>query len=226
MPDYAASLRDAILTKTNTRYGDKLLAGLKIVLNSGNGSGGFFAQVLTDLGADCTASIHLEPNGTFSNDYGAPNPKNPSMFQQTVDACQTAQANLGIMFDTDGNRSGFVVPRTIQRDDTKTDYEVLNQNRLIALLSVVFARCCIIVTDSVTSEGLASFLNDRLGLQHIRFKKGYANVINKAKEINEDPSIVASAKVAIETAGHCAMQENNFLDDGTYTAVQVVSLLA
>jgi len=226
MPDYAASLQDAILAKTN---GSQPLSGLKIVLNSGNGSGGFFAQVLTDLGADCTASINLDPDGSFPNDYGAPNPENPSMFQQTSAACESAQADLGIMFDTDGDRSGFVVPRTIQSDGTKTDYEVLNRNRLIALLGVVFAReqpGCTIVTDSVTSEGLASFLQDRMGLQHVRFKKGYANVINKAKEINADPSVNASAEVAIETSGHCAMRENDFLDDGTYTAVQVVSLLA
>ena len=32
--------------------------------------------------------------------------------------------------------------------------------------------------------------------------------------------------MAIETSGHCAMKENGYLDDGTYTAVKIVSLLA
>lgn len=74
------------------------------------------------------------------------------------------------------------------------------------------------MTDSTTSEGLTTFLQKHLGLQHIRYLKGYANVINKAKELDAD--------VAIETSGHCAMKENDYLDDGTYTAVKVISLLA
>ena len=244
MPVYAASLKEAILSKTTDATGvgedSKPLKGLKIVLNAGNGAAGFFADVLQDLGADCLAcSIHLEPDGSFPNG-GPPNPENPAMFQQTRLACEAAQADLGIMFDTDGDRSGFVLPRTVVVDDDdasrtkKQDYEALNRNRLIALLGVIFARQepgCIIVTDSVTSEGLAVFLEKKLGLQHVRFKKGYANVINKAIELNDAnrPSAgaaAASAEVAIETSGHCAMRENDFLDDGTYAAVQVVSLLA
>jgi phosphomannomutase len=34
------------------------------------------------------------------------------------------------------------------------------------------------------------------------------------------------AQVAIETSGHCAVLENGFLDDGTFTAVKVLGLLA
>lgn len=106
-------------------------------------------------------------------------------------------------------------------------YEPLNRNRLIALLAVVFARTspgCAVVTDSVTSEGLSTFLQDHLHLKHVRYLKGYANVINKAKELTVSGAM--NAELAIETSGHCAMQENDFLDDGTYTAVQIVSLLA
>ena len=116
--------------------------------------------------------------------------------------------------------SGFVVPRG-------DIYEPLNRNRLIALLGVVFARKspgCAVVTDSVTSEGLTSFLQDHLGLTHVRYLKGYANVINRAKELTESGQM--NAELAIETSGHCAMRENDYLDDGTYTAVQIVSLLA
>ena len=106
-------------------------------------------------------------------------------------------------------------------------YEPLNRNRLIALLAVVFSRTspgCAVVTDSVTSEGLSTFLQDHLHLKHVRYLKGYANVINKAKELSKSGAM--NAELAIETSGHCAMQENDFLDDGTYTAVQIVSLLA
>jgi len=76
-----------------------------------------------------------------------------------------------------------------QQQQQRADYEPLNRNRLIALLGVIFAESspgCTFVTDSVTSEGLESFLQDTLGLHHVRYLKGYANVIEKARELNNN----------------------------------------
>uniref|UniRef100_A0A7R9WNF3 Alpha-D-phosphohexomutase alpha/beta/alpha domain-containing protein n=1 Tax=Craspedostauros australis TaxID=1486917 RepID=A0A7R9WNF3_9STRA len=129
------------------------------------------------------------------------------------------------MLDTDADRCGLVVPRQRDADGQWKDYEVLNRNRLIALLAVIFADQspgCAFVTDSVTSLGLATFLAN-LGIDHVRYLKGYANVIGKAKELTDTGS--CNAEVAIETSGHCAMQENDYQDDGTYTAVKVLSYL-
>jgi len=224
MPEYIQTLKDAICKEVNQapqRIPTKPpLDGLKIVLNSGNGSGGFFYDVLQDLGADVSASVHIEPNPQFPS--GIPNPEKKEMIAETIQICQESGADLGILLDTDADRSGFVVPS----DKTKTSFEPLNRNRLIALLSVVFSRSspgCTIVTDSVTSEGLADFIN-ALGLIHYRYLKGYANVIGKAEQLNEQDG--TNAEMAIETSGHCAMKENAFLDDGTYTAVKVIGLLA
>lgn len=218
MPIYAESLQKAILREVG-RAGnneEQPLKGLKIGLNTGNGAGGFFASVLQDLGAD-VVGLHLAPDGSFPN--AVPNPEYSPMIEETMRLCNEHEVDLGIMLDTDADRCGFVVPGKIQ-------YEALNRNRLIALLGVLFAEQtpgAAFVTDSVTSEGLARFLTDKLGLEHIRYVKGYINVINKAKELVEAGTDV---QVAIETSGHCAMRENHFLDDGTYTAVKVVSLLA
>lgn len=44
-----------------------------------------------------------------------------------------------------------------------------------------------IVTDSVTSNGLTSFIEARGG-KHFRFKRGYKNVINKGIELNQEVS--------------------------------------
>lgn len=57
----------------------------------------------------------------------------------------------------------------------------INKNRLIALLSsIVLADYpgSTIVTDSVTNAGLAQFIAARGG-KHLRYKRGYANVISK-----------------------------------------------
>lgn len=226
MPHYASTLKNAILKEVGESSTSKPLDGLKIVLNAGNGSGGFFNDVLKDLGADVSASIWLEPDGDFPAGY-VPNPESSGMIAETTRACEEANADIGIMLDTDADRAGFVVPRTVDSDGTRSNYEALNRNRLIALLSVIFSESspgCAIVTDSVTSEGLETFLEKDLGLQHVRYLKGYANVINKARELTE--SGAANAEMAIETSGHCAMKENGYLDDGTYTAVKVVGLLA
>ena len=217
MPHYRERLQQAIIDEVGSGR-DKPLDGLKVVLNAGNGSGAFFAEILNALGADVSNSLYLNPDGTFPS--GVPNPENRDMIEETKARCKECQADIGILFDTDADRSGFILPRG-------SDYEPLNRNRLIALLSVIFSKSspgCTIVTDSVTSEGLAKFLTEDLGLKHSRYLKGYANVINKAIEITKSGH--GNAEMAIETSGHCAMKENGYLDDGTYTAVKIVGLLA
>ena len=109
----------------------------------------------------------------------------------------------------------------------RSGYEPLNGNRMIALISTIFRSSspgCTIVTDSTTSEGLSKFLENELGLHHYRYVRGYNNVIGKAKELTESGE--ANAEVAIEISGHCAMKENGYVDDGTYTAVKIIGLLA
>uniref|UniRef100_A0A7S1BN56 Uncharacterized protein n=1 Tax=Corethron hystrix TaxID=216773 RepID=A0A7S1BN56_9STRA len=194
------------------------LQGTKVVVNAGNGSAGFFATKLAELGADITGSIGIDPDGRFP--HGVPNPEDNEMVLRTTEACERERADLGIMFDTDGDRAGFVVAA---RDGS---YEPLNRNRLIALLAVILNEDypgCAVVTDSVTSEGLTDFLVEVAGVQHVRFKRGYSKVINRAKDLVADG---VDAQMAIETSGHCAMAENAFMDDGTYTAVKIIGQLA
>mmetsp|Transcript_22350 Transcript_22350/g.39318 ORF Transcript_22350/g.39318 Transcript_22350/m.39318 type:complete len:450 (-) Transcript_22350:114-1463(-) len=232
MPIYEEKLQQALWKQVNSNENvdhTLPLEGLKIVLNAGNGSGGFFRQVLEDLGANVDGSLHTTPDSSFPN--GIPNPEYDEMIQETVSACEDAHADLGILLDTDADRCGMVAPRTYQRLENgtirPTGYEPLNRNRLIALMGVIYSQQspgCAIVTDSVTSTGLSKFLEQDLGLKHVRFLRGYANVISKAQTLNEQQ--LMNAEVAIETSGHCAVKENGFLDDGTFTAVKVLGLLA
>ena len=70
----------------------------------------------------------------------------------------------------------------------------------------------------MTSEGLKEFITSRGGV-HIRYKRGYQNVISYAKQLCQEGK---NAPLAIETSGHAAMQENYFLDDGAYLAVKLI----
>ena len=76
-----------------------------------------------------------------------------------------------------------------------------------------------VVTDSITSDQLTVYLEECLGLKHLRFKRGYKNVINKSIELN---AAGTDSQLAIETSGHAAYKENFFLDDGAYLATKIV----
>ncbi|MDO4746586.1 MAG: phosphomannomutase/phosphoglucomutase, partial [Bacillota bacterium] len=96
------------------------------------------------------------------------------------------------------------------------------RNGIVAMAAALIAEehpGTTVVTDSITSKQLTSFIEDKLGLKHLRFKRGYKNVINKSKELNEEG---IDSQLAIETSGHAALKENYFLDDGAYLAVKIV----
>ena len=71
---YAAHMRDIICEEAGGKKGDKVLEGLKIAVDAGNGAAGFFAtEILEPLGADVSGSVFLAPNGNFPNHV--PNPE-------------------------------------------------------------------------------------------------------------------------------------------------------
>jgi phosphomannomutase len=216
MAVYAQGLVDLIRQGVNHPESfEQPLRGLKIVVDAGNGAGGFYAsQVLAPLGADTTGSQFLEPDGTFPNHV--PNPENSAAMASICQAVLDHQADFGLIFDTDVDR-GAAVDALGQE---------LNRNRLIALIAAIVLRehpGSTIVTDSITSEGLTEFIEADLKGVHHRYKRGYKNVINEAMRLNQAGQ---EAWLAIETSGHAAMQENHFLDDGAYLVSKLLIELA
>ncbi len=209
---YSVYLREKIISASVR--GDEPLKGLHIVVDAGNGTGGFFVKnVLEPLGADCYGSQFLNPDGNFPNHI--PNPENSAAMDSLRKAVIESKADLGIIFDTDADRMSAVL----------SDGSEVNRDAIIAMMAAIIAPDYpggTIVTDSVTSDRLTVFL-ENLGLKHRRFKRGYRNVINEAIRLNEEGVI---SPLAIETSGHGAMKENYFLDDGAYMAVKLVSAAA
>ncbi len=214
MSAYASRLREMIKTGVNAENYDKPLEGFKIIVDAGNGVGGFYANdVLAPLGADITDSQFLNPDGMFPNHI--PNPENPEAMESICSAVKNCKADLGIIFDTDVDRAGCV----------DRDGEEINRNRLVALASYIALEGCdagTIVTDSVTSDGLKEYIAS-IGGKHYRYKRGYRNVINKQIELNNSGEF---CPLAIETSGHAAFKENYYLDDGAYLMTKIVILLA
>ena len=90
-----------ILVKTvENAAGILPLKGKKIIVDAGNGAGGFFAEkVLVPLGADVTGSQFLDPDGRFPNHI--PNPEDKEAIDSLSRAVVRERADLGIIFDTD-----------------------------------------------------------------------------------------------------------------------------
>ena len=216
MSVYASQFVEQIRSSVNhpTNF-DRPLSGLKIIVDAGNGAGGFYAdRVLQPLGADTTGSQFLDPDGTFPNHV--PNPEDPTAMAAICQAVIAHQADFGIIFDTDVDRSAAV-------DSTGKE---LNRNRLIGLISAIVLQehpQSTIVTDSITSDGLTQFIEQDLGGTHHRFKRGYKNVINESLRLDRSGQ---ESWLAIETSGHAAMKENHFLDDGAYLVSKLLIELA
>lgn len=206
MDMYSATLRQMIASGLRSD-----LSGMHIVIDAGNGSGGFFAtDVLAPLGADISGSQFLEPDGHFPNHI--PNPENPEAMKSICDAVKASGADLGIIFDTDVDRISAVDGHG----------EPISRNHIIALAAAMAAEDHpggTVVTDSITSDELSLFLEKDLGLRHLRYKRGYRNVINKAQELRQAGE---DAFLAIETSGHCAFSDNYFMDDGAFLAVNII----
>ncbi|KAC9631536.1 hypothetical protein E3N88_45504 [Mikania micrantha] len=197
---------------------EKPLEGFHIIVDAGNGAGGFFAgKVLEPLGAITSGSQFLEPDGnklTNSRELAwfsylikssyldqclglfpnhIPNPEDKAAMKAITQAVLDNKADLGIIFDTDVDRSAAV-------DSTGREF---NRNRLIALMSAI-------VLEEVRGK-------------HHRFKRGYKNVIDEAIHLN---SVGEESHLAIETSGHGALKENHWLDDGAYLMVKLLNKLA
>lgn len=215
MARYAKRLRDMICKEVNAQDYEQPLKGFKILVDAGNGAGGFYANdVLAPLGADTEGSQFLEPDGMFPNHV--PNPEDKEAMKSICDAVIREKADLGVIFDTDVDRGGAV-------DHSGKE---INRNRLIAVAAAIALEDNAggtIVTDSTTSAGLKQFIEGELKGKHHRFKRGYKNVINEAILLNEQG---INCPLAIETSGHAALRDNYFLDDGAYLCTKIIIKMA
>ena len=205
---YIAQLKQLVQQKLDDPVECPLL-GLHVVVDAGNGAGGFYADMLKDLGAWTEGSQFLDPDGHFPNHV--PNPEAPEAIESLSEAVVKHTADLGVIFDADCDRAAVVDQSGL----------AINRNRLIALISAMLLNTepgLTIVTDSVTSSGLSKFIG-KWGGEHYRFKRGYRNVIDEAKRLNEAG---VNCPLAIETSGHAALRENDFLDDGMYLSTLLI----
>ncbi|MBO6062314.1 MAG: phosphomannomutase/phosphoglucomutase, partial [Clostridia bacterium] len=130
MTPYVEGLKKKILDALGLPADAKPFEGMKIIVDAGNGAGGFFAErLLEPLGADTEGSQFLEPDGSFPNHQ--PNPENAEAMASITEAVIRTGADMGIIFDTDVDRAGAVLP------DGNGGAKALDRNRLIAIMAAI-----------------------------------------------------------------------------------------
>ncbi|NLF24175.1 MAG: phosphomannomutase/phosphoglucomutase [Deltaproteobacteria bacterium] len=213
MKIYAEQLRNMIMDGVKDSADRRFpLAGLKIAVDASHGVSGFFStDVLAPLGADVSGSQYLEPDGNFP--AHKPNPEDPEAMASICRRVTEVGADLGVIFDTDGDRVALV----------DRHGQSLGGNRLVALAAAVVLKDhpgSWIVVDSIVSPHVIEFI-ENLGGQVCVHKRGYNNVIKRGKELDHEMQ-PNGCYLAIECSGHAALKDNYWLDDGAYLAVRLI----
>lgn len=182
---------------------------LKIVIDSGNGTGGLVApQLFESLGCEVIC-LYCEPDGRFPNHL--PDPTVPKYVKDLQEKVLETKADIGLGFDGDSDRLGVIDDRG----------RMVFADRLLA----IFARDTLtrfpgapIVFDVKCSQALPEVIKEAGG-QPVMWKTGHSLLKAKMKELN--------APLAGEMSGHMFFADNYFgFDDGFFAACRILQILS
>ena len=182
---------------------------LSVVLDAGNGlSGTYLPPVLRALGlnVDC---LFCEPDGSFPNHL--PNPEDPEMTRDLEARVIELGADLGLAFDGDSDRCGFI--------DNRGHH--IAADRLLALLARDLLRRhpnTPIVFDVKSSQALPDEIKKYGGIP-VMWKSGHSLMKQKMNEIG---SLLGG-----EVSGHLFIGENYFgFDDAPLVALKTLEIIS
>ncbi len=182
---------------------------IKVVIDSGNGTGGITGLPLfKKLGAD-VIDIFTEVDGSFPNHH--PDPTKIENLQDLIAKVKETKADLGIGFDGDADRIGVV--------DSKGN--ILWGD----MLMVIFSRDILknnkgrkIISEVKASEVLYDEIEKNGGIP-IMWKAGHSLI---KKKIFEENAILAG-----EVSGHIFFNDKWFgFDDAVYSGARLLELLS
>lgn len=182
---------------------------LRVVLDAGNGlSGTYLPPVLRALGLDVEC-LYCEPDGNFPNHL--PNPEDPEMTRDLEAKVVELGADLGLAFDGDSDRCGFI--------DNRGHH--IAADRLLALL----ARDLLsrhpntpVVFDVKASQALPDEIK-RLGGKPVMWKSGHSLMKQKMNEIG---SLLGG-----EVSGHLFIGEDYYgFDDAPLVALKTLEIIS
>jgi phosphomannomutase len=182
---------------------------LRVAVDAGNGMGGLDTPRLFERFPTYEfIPMYMKPNGDFPNHVPNPSlPENTADLQKRVLA---EKANLGIAFDGDCDRCGFV-------DETGARVPA---DLVIAVLAEYFLSMdpgATILYDLRSSRSVPERIR-QLGGSPVRTRVGHSFIKEKMRETD--------AVFAGELSGHYYYREMGFIDSGILSMISMLNLLA
>jgi phosphomannomutase/phosphoglucomutase len=192
--------------RSNVRLGPRKL---RVVVDAGNGMGGFIgAPLYKDLGCE-VIELFCEPDSNFPNHH--PDPTVVENMRFAINAVREHKADLAIAFDGDADRIGVVdeAGRIIWGDQ----------------LMIIFARHILkerpgatIIGEVKSSQAMYDDIR-RQGGNAIMWKVGHSPIKAKMKETH--------AAMAGEMSGHLFFADRYFgYDDAIYAGARLIEILS
>lgn len=188
----------------------KLHRKLKVAVDCGNGSAGLFAvDYLTKLGCEVTG-IYTDIDTTYPNHV--PDPEPPQNLVDLQKLTLKVHADLGVAFDADGDRAGFVDEkgRIMQPDDVLLimSKDVLSRNPGRKVLY-----------DVKSTQLLDEYVRKYGGVPMIH-RTGHAPI---KETFRKDLDLILGGEVS----GHMYYVEDYYrIDDGLWSVARVLELLS
>jgi phosphomannomutase len=183
-------------------------ARLKIVVDAGNGMGGLDTPHLIPELKGCEfITMYMHPDGEFP--HHIPNPAIPSTTEDLQRRVLSEKADLGIAFDGDGDRCGFV--------DEKG--QRVPSDLIIGVLAEYFLKRqpgATILYDLRSSRAVPERIRE-LGGQALKTRVGHSFIKKKMRSV--------SALFAGELSGHYYFQDMGYIDCGILAMVSMVNLM-
>lgn len=181
---------------------------LKVVVDAGNGMGGLDTPHLIPEFKTCEfITMYMQPDGEFP--HHIPNPAIPSTTEALQRRVRKEGANLGIAFDGDGDRCGFV----------DENGERIPSDLIIAVLAEYFLARepgATILYDLRSSRAVPERIRE-LGGQALKTRVGHSFIKEKMRKV--------SALFAGELSGHYYFQEMGYIDCGILAMISMLNLL-
>ncbi len=181
----------------------------KVVLDAGNGTGGFIAYpMLKELGFD-VIGLYIEPDGTFPNHH--PDPTVEENLKELKKTLKEQYFDIGIGFDGDADRIGVVLKNgdIIWGDQLLLllAQHILKEHKGATIIGEV--KCSQVLYDKIAQAGGKA----------IMWKAGHSLIKAKMKE--------EKALLGGEMSGHIFFADRYFgYDDATYVCLRLLEILS
>lgn len=188
--------------------------GVKVVVDSGNATGGVVAPELYNKMGCEVIDIFTEPDGNFPNHH--PDPSKEKNLKALKEKILETGADFGIAFDGDSDRIGVVDNNAyaMPGDQLMLVYalDILETTKIDSMPKPVFVsevKCSQVLYDTI----------DQNGGRSIMWKTGHAYIKSKMKEEN--------AILAGEMSGHIFFKDRYYgYDDAVYAGCRIIEIVA